>query len=229
MSVSSAPVVEPYKKVEIRPEVKCEEDLDIVLSLPDFEGKEDTYMSWRRAAHDAYEIFKDYDGSPKHYQAVAIIRNKIKGSASRLLASANIVLNFKAIIDRLDLKYTDQRPIYLLELELSVLRQGSMSLMEYYEQVEQKLASLTNKTILRYQSDVAAVFNAKYRADALFVFISGARKILRNVLLSARLKDLPSALALALEVEANNERYASAEGLQRESREIKLGTSRNYK
>ena len=72
ISMSTSPV-EVYKEIEIRPNITCDEPLDVVKSLPDFEGKQETYVAWRKAAHVAYNIFKNYDGSSKHYQAVSII------------------------------------------------------------------------------------------------------------------------------------------------------------
>lgn len=54
---------------------------------------------------------------------MAIIRNKIKGPANAVWSSFNIVLNFTAIIAGLDFTYADKRPTYLIEKELSILRQ----------------------------------------------------------------------------------------------------------
>lgn len=124
-----------------------------------------------------------------------------------VLSSYDTPLNFKAIINRLDFTYADKRPIYLIEQELSTLRQGNLTLIEYYDEVERKLTLLINKTIMTYDASLAASLNEKYRADALRVFISGTKKQLSDILFSARPKDLPSALALAQEVESNHERF----------------------
>lgn len=204
------PKVEKYSRVTINPLTNCDITLDAIKSLPEFFGHQGTYVSWREAAHNAYELFRRYDGSERHYQAVTIIRNKVRGAADAVLSSFNTVLNFSAIISRLDFTYADKRPIYLIEQELSTLRQGSMSCLEFYDEVEKKLTLLANKTIMSYESGVADTINEKYRADALRVFISGLRKPLCDILFASRPSDLPSALALAQEVDANNERYAFA-------------------
>lgn len=211
----TTPEVETYKDAEIRLSVSCSETLDIMKSLPEFEGKNETYVSWRKAAHTAYKVYERYDGSSKHYQALGILRNKIKGSADMTLSSFDTPLNFKAIINRLDFTYADKRPVYLIEQEMSTLRQGNMTLLQYYDEVEKKLTLLINKTVMTYDNKVAASLNEKYRADALRVFISGTRKSLSDVLFSARPSDLPSALALAQEVEANHERYMFASNFAR--------------
>lgn len=145
------------------------------------------------------------------------IRNKVRGAADAVLSSFNTVLNFSAIIARLDFTYADKRPIYLIEQELSTLRQGSMSCLEFYDEVEKKLTLLANKTIMSYESSVADTINGKYRADALRVFISGLRKPLCDILFASRPSDLPSALALAQEVDANNERYTFAKNFANRS------------
>lgn len=202
--------VKVYEEAKIFSSITCDEPLDVVKSLPDFEGKIENYVSWRQAAHTAYKIFERYDGSSKHYQAIAIIRNKIKGPADAVLASFNTVLNFSAIIARLDFTYADKRPLYLIEQELSTLRQGDQTVVQFYDEVEKKLSLLTNKALMTYDRALAMTINDKYRQDALRVFVSGLRKPLCDVLFSARASDLPTALALAQEVEANHERYVFA-------------------
>ncbi|KAH8405451.1 hypothetical protein KR222_003593, partial [Zaprionus bogoriensis] len=76
---STVPEVQTYEKIRIEGNVECNEPLDIVKSIPEFDGKQENYVSWRQAATAAYEVFSPYDGSSRHYQAVAIIRNKIRG------------------------------------------------------------------------------------------------------------------------------------------------------
>ena len=123
--------VEEFREIVINNLIKCDESLDLVKSLPEFDGKLEQYVSWRQAAHTAYKIYENFNGSSKYYQAVAIIRNKIRGSADAVLASFNTVLNFQAIIARLDFTYVDKRPIYLIEQELSTLRQGNKTVIEF--------------------------------------------------------------------------------------------------
>lgn len=216
---ATKPTVEKFSKVRINPLVPCDITLDAIKSLPEFFGLPGTYVSWREAAHNAYELFARYDGSERHYQAVIILRNKVRGAADAVLSSFSTVLNFRAIIARLDFTYADKRPIYLIEQEMSTLRQGSMSLLEFYDEVEKKLTLLANKTIMSYESSVADTINEKYRADALRVFISGLRKPLCDILFASRPADLPSALALAQEVDANSERYAFAKNFANRSNE----------
>ncbi|KAH8274663.1 hypothetical protein KR026_004339, partial [Drosophila bipectinata] len=93
---------------------------------------------------------------------------------------------------------------------MGTLRQGNMTLLQYYDEVEKKLTLLTNKATMSYEASAAKVLCDKFRDDALRVFISGLKRSLTDVLFSAKPKDMPSALALAQEVESNHERYSFA-------------------
>ncbi|KAH8252072.1 hypothetical protein KR032_002659, partial [Drosophila birchii] len=207
LSVSEVVVYEPVKIVS---GVECNEGLDAVKSLPDFLGSEEEYVSWRQAALAAYETFRPYDGSSRHHQAVLIIRNRIKGAANRALSSFNTVLNFDAIISRLDFTYSDKRPLHLLERELSTLRQGPMSIVQFYEEVEKKLTLIINKTTMSHEPYQASLMNDTHRANALRTTPQNLKKNLSDILFATQPKDLPSALALAQELESNHERYMFA-------------------
>ena len=88
--------------------------LDLVKTLPEFDGKIESYVSWRQAANNAHRVYARYENSSKYYQAVAMIMNKIRGCADAVLSSFDTVLNFKAIVSRLDFTYADKRPIYII-------------------------------------------------------------------------------------------------------------------
>lgn len=137
------PQVEVYNRIKIDPSIKCEVKLDIIKSVPDFDGAHDEYVAWQSAL-DGYEIFKPYAGSEAHCQAVAIIRNKVKGAARALLVSHNTTLNFDAIIARLDCTYADKTSLRSLKQGLEMVRQEDLSLMTYYDEVERKLTLVTN-------------------------------------------------------------------------------------
>jgi len=190
----------------VNPQISCNFPLDIIKSVPEFSGGSDEYVAWRQSAVDAYELFKPFDGSYTHYQAVTIIRNKVRGAARAVLVSHNTVLNFDAIIARLDCSYADKTSLRLLRQGLEMVRQGDLTLMEYYDEVERKLTLVTNKIIMTHESIQATLLNDEVRADALHAFITGLRKSLKAIVFPAQPKDLASALALAREAEASIER-----------------------
>lgn len=106
------PEVKTYKDVEIRITVICNETLDIMKSLSDFEGKNETYVSWRKAAHTACKVYERYEDSSKHYQAIGIMKNEIKSRVDMILSSFDTPLNFKVIINRLDFTNADKRRVF---------------------------------------------------------------------------------------------------------------------
>lgn len=201
--------VEEFSSVEIVDGVECDEPLDIVKSIPEFSGDAKKYVSWRQAAITAHKLFEPYEGSTKYYQVVAIIRNKVVGSADTVLSSYNTVLNFRAILARLDFSFGDKRSIYTLEQEMSTLKQGGKTIEAFYDEVEQKLTLIINKVLMTNEGNDSLIksLNEKYRGDALRVFVSGVRKPMCDVLFSCKPADMPSALALAQELETNNNRY----------------------
>jgi len=180
-----APEVETYQRIAVNPvPVPCDIPLHIVKSSPDFTGIQDEYVAWRQSATDAYELFKPYNGA--HYQAVTIIRNKIRGPARVLLVSYNTVLNFDAILARLDCSYADKTSLRLFRQGLESVRQGDQTLMQYYDEVERKLTLVTNKIVMTHDTERATLLNTEVRGDALHVFISGLRKSLRAVVFPAQ-------------------------------------------
>lgn len=66
-------------------------------------------------AHNAHKIFEIAQDSSNHYQAIAIIRNKIVYSENKIL-SFSTIFNFKNIIGRLNLilkqVYTSEQEMF---------------------------------------------------------------------------------------------------------------------
>lgn len=214
------PKIERYEEIKLEPErVRCDEPLDMVKSVPEFDGKQENYVSWRQAATAAYKIFEKYEGSSRHYQAVGILKNKVRGPAAAALSSFNTVFNFHAILARLDFTYADKTPIHVIKQELSLSRQGELPLLKYYDEIERKLTLLTNKTIMTHDTAAAAVLNEQHREDALHAFVSGLKKSLKMAVFPAQPRDLPSALALAQEAESSNERTIFAATFARQNEE----------
>lgn len=173
--------VESYVVEQINDTVQCNETLDIIKSVPEFSGKMNSYVSWREAPNFAMSLY--VSGSSG---ALTILRNKIIEDANDVLTSHGTVLYFGAILSRLDFAYSVKRPIHVIEQELSVLRQGSLSILDYCNSVDQKLTLLINKTMMTYGTNttVTKELNKKNRNNALRVFITGLNQPLSNILFS---------------------------------------------
>jgi len=79
-----------------------------------------------------------------------------------VLSSFGTVLSFDAIINRLDFTYSDKRPMHVIEQELGTLRQGGLTLLQYYDEVEKKLTLLTNKVNIKGEAAMAKVLCDKF-------------------------------------------------------------------
>lgn len=203
--------VEPLTPVAIQPGAATgNTNLDLIKSLPQFSGNVNEYPAWRESAKFAINYYSK--GSEAYYVAMGILRNKIIGEANSTLSSFNTIFNFDAILSRLDQSFSDKRPLYLLENELSVLRQGKLTINEYYDQVNKQLTLIINKILMTNtgKEEVIEALNERARANALRVFISGLRKPICDICFSANPPDLPTALATAQELQQNHERYKFA-------------------
>lgn len=198
--------VKEYETQTISASIACEETLDIIKSLRDFDGTQTSYVSWREAALNSIKLYKI--GSRRYFAALTIFRNKVTKAANDVLTNHGTVLNFEAILARLDFAYADKRPMHIIEQELSVLRQGSTNIIEFYNAINCKLTLLTNKTIMTHGSNspITNELNAMNRRNALRIFITGLNGQLPQILFSLNPPDLPNALAKAQELESNNVR-----------------------
>lgn len=206
ITVTGSTTVVEYKTQTIDDQIRCDETLDVIKSLPEFTGNTNIYVSWREAANNSISLYTK--GSRKYFAALTILRNKITQNANDILTNHGTVLNFDAIISRLDFTYADKRPAHIIEQELSILRQGNLQIVEFYNLVNQKLTLLINKTIMTHgtESTLTHELNNINRRNALRVFITGLNAPLANILFSLSPEDLPSALARAQELESNNQR-----------------------
>lgn len=207
IEVLQPPVVENFLPVRIDPAINSgNASLDLIKSLPEFDGDAASYPAWRSAANFAMDYYPQ--NSEKYYVATGILRNKIVKTANSTLSAFNTVLNCKAIIARLDQTYADKRPLHVLENELSILRQNNSTIIDFYDAVDKQLTLIINKQIMSFsgQIELIAALNERARENALRVFISGLRRPLCDILFSAKPKDLPTALVTAQELETNHMR-----------------------
>lgn len=97
-----------------------------------------------------------------------------------------------------------------------------------------RLTLFINKVIMTNEGNASLIesLNQKYRQDALRVFISGLRRPMCDILFSCKPQDMPSALALAQELDTNLVRYNFATTYWNNSKQNPTSTSyqhaRNY-
>lgn len=121
---------------------------------------------------------------------------------TRLVAESNISL-IKSIPEFSGKKnsFSDKCPIHIIEQELSVLRQGSMSVVEYYNLVNNKLPLLANKTITTHGTvAITKELNKNNRDYSLCIFITGLNASLKGIIFSLCPQDFPDALVKAQKI-----------------------------
>lgn len=201
LAASQAPTVYapvPVVATEIAP-------LKLVEVLPTFDGNCSDYAGWRSIALNAMSAFSTpttQAGQVHYHTAVSIFNSKIIGKARSVLTDHGTVLNFEAIINRLDQSYADKRPIHMIETELSNLRQGNSTPREFYDKICVLLTLLINKVIMTYGNDSqsSSDMKAKERETALRQFIRGLNPPLNNTLYNINPPDLPTAIMRVEEI-----------------------------
>jgi len=119
--------LEEKSNQEVDPNIKCKTTLKVIKLVPKFTGEPTQYVGWREAAETAMSLYKIQ--SQQYFIALPFYETKA-GAAHDALTNHGTVLNFQAILSRLDFIYNKKRPIHVLESELSILRQGRMTVTE---------------------------------------------------------------------------------------------------
>ena len=188
--------VEEYKDVEVTVTEASTVSLKIFETLPEFIGEREKYATWRTMVNTAMKLLADHPTSMRYFEALMIIRNKVKGAASNILNNYNTAFNFDAIIDRLDFTYADKRPLYVLEQELLVLQQNKLTMDEFYDKVNEKLNAIVNKINMSYKEKATAIALVEsMNQKALRTFITGLNNKKGELLYASNPTSLPEAYA----------------------------------
>lgn len=111
---------------------------------------------------------------PKYAAALSIIRAKISGAASDILINNNTAHNNDGIIDRLDFSYSDQRPLYVIEAEMTMMKQHNKSLQEFYDTINQALNMVLTKITMTYKEKAEQKsLMIESQSKAIRTFITG--------------------------------------------------------
>lgn len=181
--------------------------LDSYKTLPEFNGDKQLYRSWREQIVKRMNLIKNFKTEPKYEAALAIIRSKITGSASDVLINNNTVYNIDAIIDRLDFAYADQRPLYVIEAEMTSIKQSNKSLQEYFDKINQALNMVITKIVMTYKDESGQKSLIKEtQQKAVRTFIMGLKNpMIRATLYGHTPQSLTDAFAIAQTVFYDNQ------------------------
>lgn len=181
--------------------------LDAFKVIHEFNGDKKVYRSWRTQVEKLMQQIEDFKTHPKYAAALAIIRAKITGPASDILINNNTALNIDAIIDRLDFSYADQRPLYVIEAEMTNIGQGNKTLQEFYDAINQALNMVLTKITMSYKEKAAQQsLIAESQNKAIRTFITGLNSsLMRTTLYSNAPKSLSQAMAIAQTIQYDNQ------------------------
>lgn len=181
--------------------------LDSYKTIPEFSGSKGEYRSWREQVTRRMKMIENFKTHPKYEAALGIIRSKVTKAASDILINNKTAYDIDAIIDRLDFSYSDQRPLYVVEAELTSIKQGNKSLQEYYDSVNQALNMVITKIVMsyKYTSEQTSLI-AESKQKAIRAFTMGLKNAMtRNILYANTPKSLSQAFAIAQTVFYDNQ------------------------
>lgn len=181
--------------------------LDSYKSIPEFSGNKNEYRSWREQVMRRMKMIFRFKEHPKYEAALGIIRAKITKGASDILINNNTAYNIDAIIDRLDFSYADQRPLYVVEAEMTTIKQSGKTLQEYYDAINQALNMVITKIVMSYknENEQKSLIN-ETQQKAVRTFIMGLKSpMTRNTLYGNSPKTLAKAFAIAQTIFYDNQ------------------------
>lgn len=180
--------------------------LDAFKVIPEFNGDRKAYRSWRSQVMKMMKQIENFKAHPKYAAALSIIRAKITKNASDILVNNDTVHNIDAIIDRLDFSYSDQRPLYVIEAEMTTIRQNGKTLQEYYDDINQALNMVLTKIAMTYKEAAEQrSLTAEVQSKAIRTFITGLNSVLiRNTLYGSMPDTLSKAFSVAQTIQYDN-------------------------
>lgn len=181
--------------------------LDAFKVIHEFNGDKKTYRSWRTQVTKLMKQIEGFKTHPKYAAALSIIRAKISGAASDILINNNTAHNIDAITDRLDFSYADQRPLYVIEAEMTTKRQGSKSLQEFYDAINQALNMVITKITMTYKEAAEQKsLITETQSKAIRTFVTGLNsQLIRTTLYSNMPQSLSQAFAIAQTIQYDNQ------------------------
>lgn len=229
-AVQNANAVAVTEYVDINPTYTSGDtiQLDAFKVIPEFNGEKKIYRSWRSQVSKLMKQIEEFKTHPKYAAALSIIRAKITGAASDILINNNTAHNVDAIIDRLDFSYADQRPLYVIEAEMTMVKQNGKSLQEYYDTINQALNMVLTKITMTYKEAAEQKsLMIESQSKAIRTFITGLQSpLIRTTLYGNMPKTLAQAFAVAQTIQYDNQHLQLDQQLrlQEQQRSMKKST-----
>lgn len=206
--------------------------LDSFKALPTSNGDKAKYRSWISLVEKMFNSIQNFNRHPNYVAALDIVRAKIIiDGASGLLENNYTKRNIGAILSRLDFSYADQRPLYVIEPEMTSIKQGNRTLHEFYDSINQALNLVVSKINMTYlneasQKDMLKEANQK----AIRTFIMGSNnQFIRSTLYGDSPKTIAQAYAIAQIIFYENQHLDSDHHTEKHQNERKPAiNNQNY-
>lgn len=160
--------------------------LESYKSIPEFSGIRGTYRPWRNQVARRMKMIDVFKTHPKYEAALGIVRSKITGTASNVLTNNKTAYNIIAILKTLDSSYADKRPLYVVEAEMTSIKQLGKNLQEYHDAINEALHLVISKIVHAYglvEEQRSLVAEAQIKA--VRTFIVGLRsQMMRHIIWS---------------------------------------------
>lgn len=140
-----------YEDITINIDSPDQIQMEAYKSIPEFNGDKRLYQSWKNQVNRQMKMIEACKTHPKYGAALGIIRAKITGAASDALTNNKTAFNIDAILEQLDAAYSDQRPLYITEAEMTSIKQHGKTLQEYYDAINQALNLVISRILLTYK------------------------------------------------------------------------------
>lgn len=181
--------------------------LESYRTIPEFSGNKLQYRSWREQVVRRMTMIEAFKTHPKYEAALGIIRAKVTGVASDILINNKTAYNINAIVDRLDFSYADQRPLYVVEAEMTSIKQSNKTLQEFYDKINQALNLVITKIVMTYKNEnEQKSLIEESQQKAVRTFIMGlSNSMTRSTIYGASPRTLTKAFAIAQTIFYDNE------------------------
>lgn len=187
--------------------------LESFKSIPEFSGINGTYRSWRNQVARRMKMIDAFKKHPKYEAALGIIRAKITGAASNVLTNNKTAYNIVSILKTLDSSYADKRPLYVVEAEMTSIKQLNRSLQEHHDAINEALNLVISKIVHAYKfEEEQRSLVAEAQKKAVRTFIVGLKNhMMRNILYGRTPESLADAFAIAQTVHYDQQYTESQE------------------
>lgn len=109
---------------------------DPIKNLSPFSGNRRETQAWIQDTEKTIELFEKYENDPIYDQIIRAVKSKIVGEAKEVLIAAGNPNSWEEIKEILQNSYGDRRDLTSHIQSLFYIRQGSKSIVEYYNSIK---------------------------------------------------------------------------------------------